>query len=301
MDRRFDTAVGRYVYVRIRGVQYRVYFEEAGQGIPMIVQHMAGSDGRVWRHLLEDAEVQNKFRIIVYDLPYHGKSLPPLTVRWWTEPYRPTEGFFIDATLAISKALKLKKPVYLGNGIGGYLAPALAYNHPDEFRAVIAVNSAIASRVPFARALGQTLPVSNEPNVGYHPRVGNERHGNLVYEITSPEASEASRRELEWIWRQGAPGVFAGDLEYFANDYDLTGGRAAQIDTSKVDVFLIDGEDLARENPTNNGQALAAQIRNSTYVISRGGSHPIVENYPRFRETLIPILDKIHAKHAPRA
>ena len=196
VDRPFDSAIGRYMYVRVRGVQYRVYFEEAGKGIPMLVQHLAGSDGRVWQHLLEDADIQKQFRIIVYDMPYHGRSLPPSTVRWWTEPYRPTEGFLIDTILAISHALKLERPVYLGNGIGGYLAPALAYYHPEEFRSVIAVNSGIASRVPLARSQGEALPVSSEPNMGNHPRVGNERHGTTVYELTSPEAPEASRQEL---------------------------------------------------------------------------------------------------------
>src|SRR5205814_7677481 len=37
VDREFDTAVGRYVYIRVDGVQYRVYYEEAGTGpIPMV-------------------------------------------------------------------------------------------------------------------------------------------------------------------------------------------------------------------------------------------------------------------------
>ena len=85
VDREFDTAVGRYVYVRIRGIQYRVYFEETGQGIPMVLQHTAGSDSRQWRHLLEDRELQKKFRLIAYDLPFHGRSLPPTGVRWWAE------------------------------------------------------------------------------------------------------------------------------------------------------------------------------------------------------------------------
>ena len=31
VDREMDSAVGRYRYVRIQGVQYRVYYEEAGQ------------------------------------------------------------------------------------------------------------------------------------------------------------------------------------------------------------------------------------------------------------------------------
>jgi len=40
VEREFDTAVGRYKYLRIHGVQYRVYYEETGQGIPMVLLAM---------------------------------------------------------------------------------------------------------------------------------------------------------------------------------------------------------------------------------------------------------------------
>ena len=43
---KFEAAIGRYVWLDIQGVAYRVYFEEAGQGIPLICQHTAGSDGK---------------------------------------------------------------------------------------------------------------------------------------------------------------------------------------------------------------------------------------------------------------
>ena len=87
---RFDSATGRYIYVTVQGIEYRVYFEEAGEGIPLLLQHTAGADGRQWRHLLEDAEFQQDFRMIAYDLPYHGKSVPPEGVAWWTQEYQLT-------------------------------------------------------------------------------------------------------------------------------------------------------------------------------------------------------------------
>jgi hypothetical protein len=79
VTRQFDAAVGRYVYVDIQGVQYRVYYEESGavDGVPLIMLHTAGADGRQWRHVLEDAELRSAFRMVAPDLPYHGKSLPP--------------------------------------------------------------------------------------------------------------------------------------------------------------------------------------------------------------------------------
>ena len=41
-------AITEYIYVTVEGIEYRVYFEEAGTGIPIVCQHTAGSDGRQW-------------------------------------------------------------------------------------------------------------------------------------------------------------------------------------------------------------------------------------------------------------
>src|SRR5262249_46324027 len=50
-SRRFDSPVGRYVHVELDGRDHRIYFEEAGAGIPLLLQHTAGSHGVQWRHL----------------------------------------------------------------------------------------------------------------------------------------------------------------------------------------------------------------------------------------------------------
>jgi pimeloyl-ACP methyl ester carboxylesterase len=80
-DARFDHTTGRYVHLDLDGVSHRVYFEESGSGIPLLLQHTAGADGRQWRHVLEDAELRKRFRMVAYDLPYHGKSVPPTSQR----------------------------------------------------------------------------------------------------------------------------------------------------------------------------------------------------------------------------
>ena len=39
--------------------------------------HTAGSDARQFRHLLCDPDVTEHYRVIAFDLPWHGKSNPP--------------------------------------------------------------------------------------------------------------------------------------------------------------------------------------------------------------------------------
>ena len=65
----------------IDGVDYRIFFEEAGAGIPLLCLHTAGADSRQYRHLLNDRAVTNRYRVIAFDLPYHGRSNPP--DGWW--------------------------------------------------------------------------------------------------------------------------------------------------------------------------------------------------------------------------
>ena len=68
---------GRYLRMDIEGRPHRVYVEEAGEGTPLLLLHTAGSDGRQWRDLLNDAEITRRFRCIAFDMPWHGKSCPP--------------------------------------------------------------------------------------------------------------------------------------------------------------------------------------------------------------------------------
>ncbi|MBF8288480.1 MAG: Alpha/beta hydrolase [Candidatus Rokubacteria bacterium] len=280
---RFDAATGRYVYLAIDGVEYRVYFEEAGAGIPLLLQHTAGADGRQWRHLLEDADVGRHFRMIAYDLPYHAKSVPPAAVEWWTEEYRLTRDFFMKVPVTLAAELALDRPVFMGCSIGGHLAADLACYHPGVFRAAISLEGALCT------------PARRDLSYLHHPRISNEYRAGLMYGITAPQSPEAFRRETAWVYSQGAPGVFKGDLHYYNVDHDLT-GLAANIDTTKTPLYVLTGEYDWSSTPAM-GQALAAAVRGATFRAMPGLGHfPMCENPARFREYILPVLDEIRAR-----
>ena len=174
---RFDKATGRYLHLSLNGIDHRVYFEESGTGIPLLLQHTAGADGRQWRHLLEDEGITRHFRCIAYDLPYHGKSLPPVGPEWWAEEYRLTRDFLMQVPMPLAEALALTRPVFMGSSIGGHLALDLARYHPELFRAVIALEGAAATP-------GSYLDVWN------HPRVSNAFKANVMYGLMSPTSPE---------------------------------------------------------------------------------------------------------------
>jgi len=279
---RFDRAVGRYLHLSVAGVEHRVYFEEAGHGVPLLLQHTAGSDARQWRHLLEDPWLLERFRVLAWDLPYHGKSLPPAGVTWWERPYRLTLGFFLDFIARFAAELALERPVFMGCSMGGHVAVDLARFRPGLCRAVIGVEA--ASRTP-AGGL-EWLD---------HPRVGNEMKAALMVGLTSPTSPEAARREVGWGYSQGAPGVFRGDLAFYAEEHDLT-DEAARIDTQRTSVYVLSGEYDWSATPALS-RALADAIPGAEFVALPGLGHfPMAEHPEAFRAALLPVLEKILAR-----
>jgi pimeloyl-ACP methyl ester carboxylesterase len=282
---RFDAATGRYIHLAIDGVDYRVYFEEAGAGIPLLLQHTAGADGRQWRHLLEDAEIGRHFRMIAYDLPYHGKSVPPTTIEWWSTEYRLTRDFLMKVPVTLAAELGLDHPVFMGCSIGGHLAADLACYHPGVFRAAIGLEGALCT------------PARRDLSLLHHPRVSNEYAAGLMYGITAPQSPEACRRETAWIYSQAAPGVFKGDLHYYTVDHDLT-DMAAGIDATVTPLHVLTGEYDWSSTPAM-GQALAAAVPGATFRAMPGlGPFPMCENPARFREYILPLLQEIRTRHA---
>ena len=47
----FEAITGRYFTMEVAGKPCRIYVEEAGEGIPLVCLHTAGSDARQYRHL----------------------------------------------------------------------------------------------------------------------------------------------------------------------------------------------------------------------------------------------------------
>jgi pimeloyl-ACP methyl ester carboxylesterase len=287
---KFEAAIGRYVWLEIQGVEYRVYFEEAGQGIALICQHTAGSDGKQWRHFLTDPDITSRFRVIVPDLPYHGKSLPPESQEWWATEYRLTKSFFIDFHVTLKRALDCEYPVFIGSSMGGHLAPDLALDCPDEYAAVIGLEAGLKTGV------GSDEDIRAAFRYFRHPRVnGADRAAAAMYCINGPRSPEKYKREVAWSYSQGAPGVFAGDLNYYNIEHDLR-ETAHLIDTARCPVYIMSGE----YDPSigfKEGEELAAKIDGAVWIPMPGIGHfPMTEDYPRMKPLLMPVLDEIAAR-----
>jgi hypothetical protein len=65
-----EPITGRYLRLDLLGEPHRLYVEEAGQGVPLLCLHTAGSDSRQYRAVLNDPEILRDFHVIAFDLPW---------------------------------------------------------------------------------------------------------------------------------------------------------------------------------------------------------------------------------------
>ena len=280
-----EPAIGRYLRLDLNGRPHRIYFEEAGEGIPLVCLHTAGADGRQYRALLNDAEITRRFRVIVFDLPWHGKSSPPPGFE--REAYKLTTDLYVDTVMAFCRALKLERPVVMGCSIGGRAVLHLALRHGDYFRAAIGLQAATHAEAGADTRL-RDLGVLFRPDVH-----GQEAAAGSVACLISPTSPNAEKWETLWHYMQGGPGIFMGDLNYYFADGDLRNGLLDGLDTKKCPLHLLTGEYDLSATPELTAE-LAKLVNATSFQVMKGLGHfPMSESPQQFRRYLLPVLDRI--------
>jgi pimeloyl-ACP methyl ester carboxylesterase len=284
-----EPVVGRYLRFDFNGRPHRLYFEEAGpkegKGIPLVCLHTAGADGRQYRALLNDEEITSRFRVIAFDLPWHGKSSP--APGFERETYQLTTNLYVDTVMAFCRALRLERPVVMGCSIGGRAVLHLALRHGEDFRAAIGLQSATHAETGADTRL-RDLGVLHRPDVH-----GQEAAAGSVACLMSPTSPEPEKWETLWHYMQGGPGVFLGDLHYYFTDGDLRNGQLDRLDTQRCPLHLLTGEYDLSATPELSAE-LAKTVNATSFQVMEGLGHfPMSENPAQFRKYLLPVLDRI--------
>lgn len=285
-----EEVIGRYVYVTYEGITYRIYYETAGQGIPLVCLHTAGAHGAEWRFLLNDPEITRHFKAYAFDLPFHGKSLPPEDKEWWKEEYRLTTNFYAGIIMAFIDALELDRPVVIGSSMGGNITLKLAADYADRIRAVIGLEAQAGGYEE--KKPGAYLDVLYRPDIH-----GGEASAELTVDLCAPMSPDKYRWELWWLYTQEGAGVYNGDLHFFSHEWDIR-DKLRSIDTKKCPVYLLTGEYDWSCTPADTIEA-GKQIPGAKVVImDKIGHFPMTENWPHFMTYARPVFEEIRALYA---
>ncbi|HIO38272.1 MAG TPA: alpha/beta hydrolase, partial [Rhodospirillales bacterium] len=250
---------------------------------PLVCLHTAGSDSRQFRHLMTDPSITDHYRVLTFDLPWHGKSNPP--IGWREIEYKLTTGLYKETVVAFCQAMELNQPVIMGCSMGGRIVLHLALEYPDDYRAVIALEGA------------DRLKPYYDTDWLHRPDVnGGEVAAGFVSGQIAPQSPSEYRWETLWAYMQGGPGVFKGDLYFYWVDGHFD-DRSVQIDTTRCPVYLLSGEYDSSCTPERTRDT-AERIKGSKAVVMKGMGHfPMSENPALFREHILPVLKEIRVNN----
>ena len=123
-------------YVEAAGV--KLYFEEHGQGYPIIFIHEFVSDARQWNDQVR--YFSRGYRCIAYN----ARGYPPSDVP--EEPALYGWEFAVDDIDAVMQGLEIERAHLIGSSMGGYAALQFGLRYPDKVGAIVA--AAIGSGSP---------------------------------------------------------------------------------------------------------------------------------------------------------
>jgi pimeloyl-ACP methyl ester carboxylesterase len=252
-----------------------IFMESAGDGRPLLFLHTAGADSRQFLGQLADCELAASYRMIAPDMPFHGRSLPP--AGWQGEAYRLDAERYLGWCSAIIEQAIGEKVIVAGGSMGAAMALLLAAERPDL------VAGAIAIEPPF-QSKGRRNPFQH--HVAVHAGLHNAA---FVRGLMSPTSPLDQRRRAAWIYSQGAPQIYTGDLAFYSDEFD--GARVApRIDAAQTPVALLCGTYDYSATP-EDGARLAALIPGAMLRVMEGLGHfPMCEHPDLFRPHLVAAL-----------
>jgi len=126
-----------------------------------------------------------------------------------------------------------------------------------------------------------------------HAKVNGGWHSAAyVRGLMSPSSPAEDRRRAAWIYSQGAPGVYDGDLAFYSDEFD--GEQIAKrIDGGKIRVFLLIGHyDFSAT--VADSRALAGWIDGAVVrEMPKLGHFPMTENPAMALAYLRPVLAEL--------
>jgi len=116
----------------IATADWKIHYEEAGTGHPVILLHGSGPGATGWNNFSHNIEpLARRFRVLAPDMPGWGAS----------DECTPDRLDHVDAALQFMNALGIDRAAFVGNSMGGATALRLAAEYPDRVSHLITMGA----------------------------------------------------------------------------------------------------------------------------------------------------------------
>jgi pimeloyl-ACP methyl ester carboxylesterase len=243
--------------ISIRGSS--IHYEELGEGKSIVFVHGACENLQFWNH---QRSLADRFRLLLVDLPGHGKSKPFVDQSVTIESYSQKIADFIAETCP-------DKAVLVGHSMGGAITLMNAIEHKNQLRGVVLVGS------------GAKLGVLPSIREGLRTRFD-----ETIKAVLAPRqfASTTNLEIIRFVTNEmmKCKGMVA------STDYDACNGFDVRqkLATINLPVLIMVGEE-DKLTPVTWSTYMKENIPNAKLVVLKEASHlPMLERPAEFNRQL---------------
>ncbi|MEJ1239246.1 alpha/beta hydrolase [Chryseolinea sp. T2] len=145
----------------------KIYYEEHGQGEPLILLHGFGRTASDWQAFIP--EFSKHYRVIVWDMRGHGRSTNPDTSVVFRHAVAAKD------LLGLIDNLKLGKVKAIGHSSGGILLLYAASMQPERFEAIVPMSA----QTYFSAEAREFIEKNAKPEAYFQFNDGEKLHGKV--------------------------------------------------------------------------------------------------------------------------
>lgn len=246
-----------------------LYFEEAGEGTPLVLIHGLTANLRTFQEEVD--YFKDNFRVITYDCRGHGRSDKPLSF---------TLNDHIEDVVALLDHLGIEKAHVLGVSMGSYIAQGVVLAHPERVDKLVLVvsksNGKTSSTMELFNRYADEIEGMDEQQQQKH--LFKYMFHNMAAVEEWQEETGLNEQDLTIVQQAAANKALEG--------FDFRGALPTVASPTLVISGTHDGL-----NPPERGKELAGLIPDSVFVEFENSGHaPNVEERERFLEVVTDFL-----------
>jgi pimeloyl-ACP methyl ester carboxylesterase len=253
-------------------------YDDQGAGPVVVLLHGFPFDRSLWAD--QARALAPHYRVILPDLRGHGQSPAP-------------SGIYLMDDLAkdvvrLLDGLSIAEPVVVGGlSMGGYVAQALAVNHPQRLRGLMLINTRAAADTPQTAEVREQLAREVEAAGEAGPIVA-----TMLPKLFSPDTSRKHPellQKIEQVIRRTSPRGIAGALRGMA----IRPNRTPSLPHLTMPTLVIAGGD-DQLIPLSESEGLARALPHAQLVvISEAGHLAPIENPAAVNAALLDFLSRL--------
>lgn len=256
--------------MKVKANDIELYFEESGEGDPIIFVHGWMEDYSMWSSQIE--YFSREHRVIAYDQRGHGRS------------DKPEKGYSIrtlsDDLYSFTQNLNIERFTLIGHSMGGMTAMVFALDHPEKISRLILIGTDAKSTLSLRIMLWTLLHVLPYSTFA-------EGSDIKYFKPSEKMKKEATERALR------TPKYAAYEcFKEFCTNYDIR-DRVSGI---KVPTLIIVG-DKDNLTPIKLSQYMNRQIKGSKLIIIPDSKHmPMIEKPEKVNAIIDEFINEVGHK-----